>query len=215
MSRIVHQISFFAPEERILASSGDAEVRYVPEVLGPDESAELFARLREAIPWEQSTMWMYDREVTVPRLTAWYGVGEPAPPDVDALRTRMCERFGAPFNAVGLNLYRDARDSVAWHSDKNEHLIANPSIAVLSLGAPREMQIRPRVIPSVGAQHRSRGTPRHTLGVALEPGSVLLMTGNAQDRYEHCIPKLTAQVDERISVVFRTKVDEPAKGGVQ
>ena len=70
---------------------------------------------------------------------------------------------------------------------------------MLSLGAPREMQIRPKE------------PPRHTIGVVLEPGSVLLMIGNAQDRYEHCIPKLTSQVDERISVVFRTKVDERAK----
>jgi len=200
MKRDVHQISFFAPEERILASSGDAEVRYVPEVLGADECADLFAWLREAIPWEQSTMWMYDRDVTVPRLTAWYGVGETTPPEVDALRVRMCERFGAPFNAVGMNLYRNGRDSVAWHSDKNEHLIPNPNIAVLSLGAPREMQVRPKQ------------PPRHTIGVVLEPGSVFLMTGNAQDRYEHCIPKLSAQVDERISVVFRTKVDERAEG---
>lgn len=199
----VHQISFFAPEERILASSGDAEVRYVPEVLGADECADLFALLREAIPWEQSTMWMYDRDVTVPRLTAWYGAGEAAPPGIDALRDRMRARFGAPFNAAGLNLYRNGRDSVAWHSDKNEHLIANPSIAVLSLGAPREMQVRPKE------------PPRHTIGVVLEPGSVFLMTGNAQDRYEHCIPKLNARIEERISVVFRTKVDGRAEAGVE
>jgi alkylated DNA repair dioxygenase AlkB len=61
------------------------------------------------------------------------------------------------------------------------------------------MQIRPKL------------PPRHTLGVVLEPGSVLLMTGNAQDRFEHCIPKLGAHVEERISVVFRTKVDERAE----
>ncbi|MDQ2992501.1 MAG: alpha-ketoglutarate-dependent dioxygenase AlkB [Candidatus Eremiobacteraeota bacterium] len=193
-----HQISFFAPEERILASSGNAEMRYIPEVYAPEERARLFVLLRETIAWDATKMWMYDHEVTVPRLTAWYGVGDPMPLEIEAMRERMCKRFGAPFNAVGLNLYRNERDSVAWHSDKNEHLIANPSVAVLSLGAPREMQIR------------QKSPPRHTVSVSLEEGSVLMMRGAAQEHFEHCVHKSQAPIEGRISVVFRTKVDDTA-----
>lgn len=189
-----HQISFFAPVERILAASGDAEVRYVPDVLTADESASFFRYLRESVAWDESTMWMYDHEVSVPRLVAWYGASDPLPPRIDAMRARMCERFDAPFNGVGMNLYRDERDSVAWHSDRNEGLIERPTVAILSLGETREMHVRPKA------------PPRKTTRIELEPGSVLLMTGSAQDRFEHSIPKRAEHVGERISVVFRTKL---------
>ncbi len=198
---VSNQISFFAPEERILASSGNAEVRYIPEVYAPEECARLFALLRGSIEWDATTMWMYDHEVAVPRLTAWYGAGDAMPPEIEAMRERMCKRFGAPFNAVGLNLYRNERDSVAWHSDKNEHLIANPSVAVLSLGAPREMQIR------------QKSPPRHTISISLEEGSVLMMRGDAQEHFEHCIPKSQTRSEERISAVFRTKVGQANEPG--
>jgi alkylated DNA repair dioxygenase AlkB len=82
---------------------------------------------------------------------------------------------------------------VAWHSDKDELLSRNPTIAVVSFGAIRAMQIRPKL------------PPRHALSIDLEPGSALVMHGNAQDSYEHCIPKTRERVDARISVVFRTK----------
>lgn len=195
-----HQISFFAPAERILAASGDAEIRYVPEVVTPDACARLFAWARASVEWDATKMWMYDHEVTVPRLTAWYGVGDPLPPPLDALRSQLCERFAAPFNAVGMNLYRNERDSVAWHADKNEHLIADPTVAILSLGATREMQIRPKL------------PPRATTRVDLEAGSVLLMRGAAQERFEHCVPKSAARIGERISIVFRTKIEERDPG---
>ncbi len=190
-----HQISFFAPEERILASSSDAEVRYVPSVLAPEECDALFTHLRANVAWGAGTMWMYDHEVAVPRLTAWYGAGEALPLELATLCARMCERFDAPFNAVGMNLYRNERDSVAWHSDKNEALIDQPTVAVLSLGETREMQIRPKQ------------PPRKMITIELDAGSALLMRGAAQERFEHRIPKRATHTGERISIIFRTKID--------
>jgi alkylated DNA repair dioxygenase AlkB len=191
--KVAHQLDFFASGERILAQTRDASVRYIPDVFSPDECTRIFAALCGGMQWDASRMWMYDREVAVPRLVAFYGVGEELPQPLVAMRARLIKRLDAAFNSVGMNLYRDGEDSVAWHSDKDELLARNPTIAVVSFGAIRTMQIRPK------------SPPRHALCVDLEPGSALVMQGNAQDHYEHRIPKTPDPVAPRISVVFRTK----------
>ncbi len=191
---MAHQLALFSSGSRILASAGDAQVRYIPELFTPEQSARYFERLRDEITWDSTTMWMYDHEVDVPRLTAYFNPGDALPELLDEMLARMIAQFGVPFNGVGLNLYRDGRDSVAWHSDRNEHLIENPTIAIVSLGETRTMQIRPKE------------PPRHTVSCDLEPGSVLLMHG-AQERFEHCIPKAGAS-GPRISIVFRTRLPD-------
>ena len=190
---MAHQLGFFSSGERILAQTLGASVSYVPEIFRPDECSRIFAALHDGVAWGASRMWMYDHEVEVPRLVAFYGVGEELPQPLLAMRARLTKRFDADFNSVGMNLYRNGDDSVAWHSDKDELLSRNPTIAVISFGAIRAMQIRPRV------------PPRHAISIDLEPGSALVMHGNAQDHYEHCIPKTHDAMDARISVVFRTK----------
>jgi alkylated DNA repair dioxygenase AlkB len=46
--------------------------------------------------------------------------------------------------AIRINLYRDGRDSVAWHGDRIRKEIAEPVVALISLGEPRRFLIRPR-----------------------------------------------------------------------
>jgi alkylated DNA repair dioxygenase AlkB len=189
---VIHQPALFATTERILAQTKDAEIRYIPGIFAEAEAAALFVRLRDEIAWEHTTMWMYDHEVAVPRLTAWWGEVAPAtwPSEI---QTRAEQRLGVRFNSVGLNLYRDGNDSVAWHADHNEDLIDDPTVAIVSFGDTREMLVRPKA------------TPRRAISCELEAGSLLVMSGRAQDRFEHHIPKCKTATGQRISVVFRTK----------
>jgi alkylated DNA repair dioxygenase AlkB len=191
---VAQQLALFSSGERILVRTVDARVIYVPEVFTSAQSATYFERLRDEITWDETTMWMYDREVDVPRLTAYFNSGDELPALLVPMLAEMRLRFEVPFNGVGLNLYRDGRDSVAWHSDRNEHLIPDPTIAIVSLGETRTMLVRP-VQP-----------PRHAVSCDLEPGSALVMHGRAQERFEHCIPKITGPAGPRISVVFRTRI---------
>jgi alkylated DNA repair dioxygenase AlkB len=189
---VSHQPALFATTERILAQTDDAEIRYIPAVFSDTEATAFFAQLRDRIAWEQTTMWMYDHEVTVPRLTAWWG--EDAPPAWPLeIQSRVEQRLGVRFNSVGLNFYRDGNDSVAWHADHNEDLIDDPTVAIVSFGETREMLVRPNA------------PPRRATACQLETGSLLVMSGRAQDRFEHHIPKCKTAVGQRISVVFRTK----------
>ena len=139
---------------------------------------------------------MYDREVDVPRLTAALLARRPAAgfplPFADML-ARVQEMVPAPFSAVGMNLYRDGRDSVAMHHDKLHMLVPGQPIALVSLGDARRMRIRAQ------ADHRD------AIDVALAHGSLLAMSHASQLTHEHGIPKTTRAMGPRMSVVFRVR----------
>jgi len=144
---------------------------------------------------------MYDRDVDVPRLVAGYRLADPdLPPALAEAATRIRAAADAPFNSVGLNFYRDGRDSVAPHNDHLYEIVAGYPIALLSLGATRVMTIRSK---SASAQ---RGR-RRVLDVDLEGGSLLLMSYETQRHYDHGIPKTRTAVGPRISVALRVRPD--------
>lgn len=150
--------------------------------------AELVAKL----PWRQRQVVMYDRRLPEPRLTAWWGDegGEPPLPVLrDALHV-LTARYHRPFDAVGFNLYRDGRDSVAWHADRERFHLENPVVAIVSAGAPRTFQMRPK-----------SGGPSRSW--QLGPGDLLVMGGACQHDWEHCVPKSASVTGPRLSVMFR------------
>src|SRR4029079_9753843 len=117
--------------------------------------------------------------------------------------------LGVPFNSVGLNLYRDGRDSVAQHNDHLDDIREGFPIALLSLGATRRMTIR------------AKAAPRRSIHVDLETGSLLVMDYATQIHYTHAGPKTGATIGERLSLALRVKADQqPQKanadgGGVE
>jgi alkylated DNA repair dioxygenase AlkB len=144
---------------------------------------------------------MYDREVDVPRLVAHFRFDADAGALPDAIlqsAARVVDRVKVPFNSVGLNLYRDGRDSVAPHGDHLNELQKGFPIALVSLGGTRRMTIR------------AKAQPRQTIHVDLEPGSLLLMDYASQIHYTHGVPKTDEPVGERISLAFRVRKDRRA-----
>ncbi|SON95424.1 alpha-ketoglutarate-dependent dioxygenase AlkB [Xanthomonas citri] len=119
-------------------------VRYWPQLLLPALAQEAFDALRDGADWRSQRREMYDRVVDVPRLLASYRLDDalPAGLPLQRLLDAVQAVLPAPYNAVGLNLYRDGRDSVAMHHDALHTLVAPHPIALLSLGAPRRMQLR-------------------------------------------------------------------------
>ena len=79
----------------------------------------LFAALLEAAPWEQRERWMYDRMVIEPRLTAEVRSLADAPdPALVEAAASLSGTYGVRYDHFWLNLYRDGRDSTAWHRDR-------------------------------------------------------------------------------------------------
>jgi alkylated DNA repair dioxygenase AlkB len=198
----VTQLTLFAPTTAILADDDRGRITYTPAVLDAATADGWFAELRAEVPWRSERRQMYDREVDVPRLIGHYRLN-PAPAGTPsailAAAAIVTERVGAPFNSVGLNLYRDGRDSVAPHNDHLYELRKGFPIALLSLGATRGMIIR------------AKAAPRRVLRIELEAGSVLVMDYATQLHYTHAVPKTSQVVGERISLAFRVK---PARGSV-
>ena len=196
------QRSLFDSSAGILADDEKGRISYTPGFVSPAVAQAWFEALRDGVEWKAERRRMYDRDVDVPRLTAHFRL---APDDLAgavpaAIREAAGEiraRTGVPFTSVGLNRYRDGRDSVAPHNDHLEELVEGFPIALLSLGATRRMTIR------------TKAPPRRSLHVDLEAGSLLMMTYATQLHYTHGVPKTPQAVGERISLAFRVK---PARG---
>ena len=158
----------------------------------------LFERVRDAVPWREERRRMYDRVVEVPRLLCFYGEGAALPDPALAQARAALDRhygpeLGEPFCTAGLCLYRDGRDSVAWHGDRiGRGAKEDTVVAILSLGAPRALLLRPR-----------GGGPalRHEIG----HGDLLVMGGSCQRTWEHSVPKTARPTGPRISVQFRPR----------
>jgi alkylated DNA repair dioxygenase AlkB len=166
-------------------------------------SGAVFGRLAESVPWRAEKRHMYDRVVDVPRLLCFYGEGAPLPDPVltralRALNAHYRVELGEPFRTAGLCLYRDGRDSVAWHGDTTGRgRREDTMVAILSLGTPRALLLRPR-----GGGPSTRGTARR---YELGHGDLLVMGGSCQRTWEHSVPKASQAVGPRISVQFRPR----------
>jgi alkylated DNA repair dioxygenase AlkB len=172
----------------------EAWVDHVPGwVSGADR---LFEELLAAREWGQRSRRMYDQTVREPRLTSGWnlGSGEPLePPVLEEMRAALSERYGREFDSAGFNLYRDGRDSVAWHADRIAKEIEDPIVALVSLGDPRKFLLRPKG----GGKSRVFIPGR---------GDLLVTGGQTQRTWEHAIPKV-AQAGPRISIAFRHDLD--------
>jgi alkylated DNA repair dioxygenase AlkB len=187
-------MSLFGTGPQVLLDDPSGRIEYRPDALPADLAQAWFEALRTGIPWQAQRRQMYERTLDVPRLTASYRMGDPALPAPLAEAAALASRtFGVAFNAVGLNLYRDADDSVAPHNDRLADLVAGHPIVLLSLGATRRMEIR------------AKQPPRRVLRLDLEAGSLLLMDYATQLHYDHGIPKEKSPTGPRISLAFRMR----------
>jgi alkylated DNA repair dioxygenase AlkB len=158
----------------------------------------LFERLHEVVPWRAERRVMYEHEVVVPRLLAFYDEADELPDPMltqarEALDRHYAPELGERFRTAGLCLYRDGNDSVAWHGDRigrgDTH---DTMVAIISLGAPRALLLRPR---------EGGSSLRYEVG----HGDLLVMGGSCQRTWEHAVPKSTRASGPRISVQFRPR----------
>jgi hypothetical protein len=167
----------------------DAWLDHLPGWLGgADGLVDLVVR---DLDWQQGTERIRGDDILRPRLTArlrsWEFAGE-----LEILRRvgdALSERYGVVLDRVGVNLYRDGRDSVAWHGDRVARDRPTSTIAIVSLGQARAFRARPA---DGGA----------SLGFALGHGDLLVMGGSFQRTWRHAVPKVAA-AGPRISVTYR------------
>ncbi len=159
----------------------------------------VFDVLHRDVPWRAERRQMYDNVVDVPRLTKFYDADESLPhPMLVTLREALSDHYeaelGERFVTAGLCLYRDGRDSVAWHGDRiGRSTTEDTMVAIVSVGSPRPLMLRPR---DGGAA---------TVKLPLGHGDLVVMGGSCQRTWDHAIPKTAKDVGPRISIQFRVK----------
>lgn len=184
----------------------DGEVLYDPSLFSREESDLIFQRLLNEINWKQEQITMYGKTMNIPRLTAWYGdvdkpytySGIPMNPEpwtdlLLSIKERVEIATDGRFSSVLLNNYRTGSDSVSWHCDDEPELGINPTIASVSFGATRTFKLRhledKKLVVSIDLTH----------------GSLVVMQGETQHKWEHSIPKTTVNaVRGRVNLTFRS-----------
>ncbi|WP_434426130.1 alpha-ketoglutarate-dependent dioxygenase AlkB [Nannocystis pusilla] len=151
--------------------------------------AQLFELLLHGTRWRADERVMYDRQVEVPRLHGVPAARGPAAETLRAVRSALDARYATDFERVTLGLYRDGRDSVAFHGDYVARRMPEALVATVSVGAPRRFLLR----PTGGGE---------SLELALGWGDLLVMGGSCQRTYQHAVPKV-ARAAPRIAIMFR------------
>ena len=193
------QLGLFDQGPRVLVDDATGRIVLTSGAIPPELATRWFTSLRDDVPWRAGRRVMYEREVDVPRLRANYAVDDPdLPPALHEALLAVTGMADAPFDSIGMNLYRDHRDSVAPHNDTLDELQPGQPIALLSLGATRRMTIR------------TKQRPGRVWHVDLEAGSVLTMSWATQRHYDHGIPKQRESCEPRISLAFRVRGRRPA-----
>lgn len=182
----------------------DGELHFWRDFFSADEAVSLFAKLRGETGWEQSHIRIAGRQIVIPRLNAWYGdrsadysysgVRLTTLPWTETLlnvKNRVESATHISFNSALVNLYRNEKDSVDWHSDDERELGNGPQVASVSLGETRCFELRRR------NDHRQR------FKLELPGGSLLLMGGTIQHHWQHRVAKEKHPCGERVNITFR------------
>jgi alkylated DNA repair dioxygenase AlkB len=180
-----------SPERRLLTRGAwvDLQRSWLPD---PDA---VFSALVDQVPWRAERREMYDSVVDVPRLLHTYLAGAPLPhPALTEARAALSRHYlpelGEPFVTAGCCFYRDGRDSVAWHGDTiGRGRTDDTMVAIVSVGDPRRLLLRPRGGGS-------------SIALTMGHGDLVVMGGSCQRTWEHAVPK-AAHAGPRISVQFR------------
>lgn len=184
----------------------NANIKISRAFLDSASATSYFNELVSTIPWRQDQIRVFGKKHDLPRLQQWYGepgtvyiwsgvkmTPEPLTPALTRLKSLIELTTGNTFNSLLANLYRNGDDTVGWHSDDEPEFGELPIIASLSLGASRDFVLRHK--------HRSDIS---TLKISLTSGSLLVMSGDTQENWQHAVPRRATVKSPRINLTLRT-----------
>lgn len=176
----------------------DADLMLIDSFFTKEESDNYYDILLNNTVWRNYEMPMYDKIVAAPRMIAWYDDRDPTldkfnwPKELRMIKTRVENETLINFNAVLLNLYRNGKDGVSWHSDKTQSENKDMNIASVTFGETRMFRLRHKF---------QKQLPQ--IEIPLHHGSFLLMAGKTNSFWEHQVPKTVRDVLPRINLTFR------------
>jgi alkylated DNA repair dioxygenase AlkB len=193
--------SLFGEPRELLPIDGSAV--FHEQFFDPELAESAFEDLYRTIPWKSHDIIVHGQKHTEPRLSSWhadeglcytYSNVERVPLAWTPLLIELCglcqQASGSTFNSVLVNLYRDGNDAMGWHADDEIENGPEPTIASLSLGAPRRFDFQHRFTKQVEC-------------IQLQGGDLVVMSGRSQSHWLHRIAKTKKPVGPRINLTFR------------
>jgi alkylated DNA repair dioxygenase AlkB len=158
---------------------------------------EVHDELVASVGWTVGQVFRYERWIDEPRLSAFQRGSTRHPALVEA-QAWISRRYRVTFDGVALAQYRDERDSVAWHRDRELRWLEDTVIGVLSMGAQRPWLMR----PLTGARVE-RDEVTDAIDFAPASGDLMVMGGRCQAAWLHAVPKVSQRVRSRVSAQWR------------
>lgn len=193
---------FFQLSRRNLLPRDGVAIYYGP-IFSSEDADRHFRILMEQTPWKSDEVTIFGKRFVTARQIAWYGDESYVyrysggikkalewTNELLELKEIVENQAKIRFNSCLLNLYHEGREGMGWHSDNENVLGDQPTIASLSLGAVRKFSFR----------HKHT---RQTVSLSLENGSLLIMKDATQTHWQHCLPKSQKVVAPRINLTFR------------
>ena len=181
----------------------DGIALYYEKIVNDEEIKGLYDALLNNIHWENERVIMFGKEIVTKRKVAFFSdpsisyryasktkIGLPWTSALLIIKNIVESITKESYNACLLNLYHNGEESMGWHSDNEKEIIANSSIASLSLGANRKFSFKHKV-------------SKETVSIELEDGSLLEMKGSIQAHWWHALLKSKKVTAARINLTFR------------
>ncbi len=181
----------------------DGIALYYEKAIPENKIKQLFDELLHHISWENERVVMFGKEIITKRKVAFYSdpsiaytyasrtkVGLPWKETLVTLKNMVESITKEKYNACLLNLYHNGEEAMGWHCDNEKEIVANSSIASLSIGASRKFSFKHKVT-------------KETISIQLGNGSLLEMKGPIQQHWWHALPKSKKITESRINLTFR------------
>lgn len=111
-------------------------------------------------------------------------------PELDVINKKLKPVIGFEPNNCLINYYLDGQSKMGYHSDQIDILEPETGIAIVSIGETRILRFR------------NIANPDEFLNYELTSGSLIYMTQEIQNIWQHAIPKSDTK-NGRISLTFR------------
>lgn len=165
------------------------DIIYISDFLA--NHVDLFDQLKMSVDWD-------DRMRA--RRTASYGVAynysqinypdQDFTEELEEVVEKINEALGFEPNNCLINYYLDGQSKMGFHSDQTDILVPETGVVIVSLGETRTLRFRKIEDHSVVVDYD------------LPSGSLIYMTNDVQDEWQHAIPKSNTDKG-RMSLTFR------------
>ena len=165
-------------------------------------SNDVFCYLRDNLGFIQNTITLHNRTCDLPRLSCYMGDDDVNTHNYSGMvnnvkswdyvcrniRDEVSRLTGMTYDSALVNYYRDGKDYIAYHSDREAEGSHN-SVAAVSFGCTRRFYFKNK--------HSNRVVKTY-----MSNGDLMVMKGNINRLWKHTVPKQSG-VTQRISVTFR------------